>query len=309
MHSLAYYIVGFFWSLFTGFVFSTVGAAGGILSSFGFITILGIKDANSVKVMSQIIVIVSPLIALTVYLRQERVKQIRAILLSVALIIASGAVMGALLGSWFSKNYLFEIKSFKYIFGYLTFAVVALMVYNIIKQRNKKKPENNKAGKKNDIDSDNDKIKESKEGRQGKEPQIVRFSFNRLDFRCLNKDYFVSPVFLFASGFTIALISSIFGVGGGFLIVPFLTDIIGVPIFLAAGISILVVLISSLTSASNYIRMGVAVILPILLVMIAGVIIGSILGPKISQRMNEKALKYILMVLLIFIGIFYVFKP
>jgi hypothetical protein len=114
---------------------------------------------------------------------------------------------------------------------------------------------------------------------------------------------------LFIAGFVIATLSSIFGVGGGFLIVPFLTDAIGLPVFLAAGISILVVFISSLTSVSNYLRMGVPVIIPILLVTIAGVVAGSVIGPKISQRLNEKMLKYILMVLLVFIGVFYVFKP
>ncbi len=289
MGALIYYISGFIWALFTGFVFSTVGAAGGILASFGFITVLNVHVANSVKVMSQIIIIVSPLIALPIYLRQDRVKKIKNILFYLGFIIAAGAIAGALFGSWFSKNYLFELKSFKYLFGYLTFLVVALMIYNILKQR-KKKPDTIPAGETNI-------------------PSVLKISVKKIDFRCLNKDYSIPPIVLFVAGFFIATISSIFGVGGGFLIVPFLTDIIGVPVFLAAGISILVVLISALASVSNYIRMGVSVIIPILLAMLAGVIIGSVLGPKISRRLNEKVLKYILMVLLVFVGVFYVFKP
>jgi Sulfite exporter TauE/SafE. len=55
--------------------------------------------------------------------------------------------------------------------------------------------------------------------------------------------------------------------------------------------------------------MGVHIIIPVLLVTVAGVILGSALGPKISQRLNEKWLKYTLIVLLFFIGVFYVFKP
>ena len=58
MGALIYYIFGFIWALFAGFVFSTVGAAGGILASFGFISVLDIHAANSVKVMSMILVIV-----------------------------------------------------------------------------------------------------------------------------------------------------------------------------------------------------------------------------------------------------------
>ncbi len=301
MGTLIYYISGSIWGLFTGFVFSTVGAAGGILASFGFITVLHIHAANSVKVMSQILVIVSPVVALPIYLRQDRVKQIKSILFYLGFIIAAGAIIGALSGSWFSKSYLSELKSFKYLFGYLTFLVVALMVYNILKQR-KKKPEQSK--KEGGADT-------APEGKNGKLniPSIVKFSVKKIDFRCVNRDYSVQPVVLFIAGFFIAVISSIFGVGGGFLIVPFLTDVIGLPVFLAAGISILVVLISSLTSVSNYIRMGVPVIVPVLSATLAGVIIGSIAGPKISRYLNEKILKYVLMVLLVFVGVFYVFKP
>ncbi len=294
MGQLIYYISDFIWTLFTGFVFSTVGAAGGILASFGFITVLHIQAANSVKVMSQILIIVSPVIALPIYLRQDRVKQIKSILFYLGFIIAAGAIFGALLGSWFSKNFLFELKSFKYLFGYLTFLVVAMMFYNILKQRKKKEPEQDK--------NNNNQEKYNL-------PSVVKFSIKKIDFRCLRKDYSVSPIMLFIAGLVIAALSSIFGVGGGFLIVPFLTDAIGLPVFLAAGISILVVFISSLTSVSNYIRMGVPVIFPILSVTLAGVIIGSIIGPKISQRLNEKMLKFILMALLVVIGAFYVIKP
>ncbi|MHB1661057.1 MAG: sulfite exporter TauE/SafE family protein [bacterium] len=304
MGTLIYYISGFIWALFTGFVFSTVGAAGGILASFGFITVLHIHAANSVKVMSQILIIVSPIVALSLYFRQDRVRQIKNILFYLGFIIAAGAIPGAIFGSWFSKSYLFELKSFKYLFGYLTFLVVALMIYNILKQR-KNKPE---LGKKEGGAGGNKGVKDNKDDKH-KTPSMGKFSVKKIDFRCLYKDYSVSPVILFAAGFLIATISSIFGVGGGFLIVPFLTDVIGLPVFLAAGISILVVLISSLASVSNYIRMGVPLIVPILLTTLGGVIAGSMVGPKVSGRLNEKMLKYILMALLVFIGVFYVFKP
>ncbi len=291
MHSLIYYLIAFLWAIFTGFIFSSIGAAGGILASFGFITVLHIPVANSVKVMSQILIIISPLIALPVYLRQDRTKKIKSILFYLGFIIAFGAIIGALFGSWFSKEYLSELKSFKYLFGYLTFLVAGLMIYNILKQGKKIKQKDTPVEDLNKL------------------PSIGSVSFKRIDFECLSKNYSVSPPFLFFAGFIIAVISSIFGVGGGFLIVPFLTDINGLPVFLAAGISILVVLISSITSVSNYIRMGVHIIIPVLLVTVAGVILGSALGPKISQRLNEKWLKYTLIVLLFFIGVFYVFKP
>lgn len=290
MHTLIYYLIAFLWAIFTGFIFSSIGAAGGILASFGFITILHIHVANSVKVMSQILVIISPLIALPVYFRQKRVQSFKKILLYLALIMALGAIMGATFGSWFSKTYLSELRSFKYLFGYLTFVVAILMIYKVIKQRRKKLRQSRVA------DNTNSDTAVS----------VGKFSLKKMKFTFMSKEYSFSPSVSFIAGFFIATVASVFGVGGGFLIVPFLTDINGLPVFLAAGTSILIVLISSTVSVSNYIRMGVHIVIPVLLVEIAGIIVGSALGPKISQYINEKWLKYILIILLFFIGLFYV---
>ena len=42
------------WGVLVGVVFSVIGAAGGILASFGLITLVGISDPNAVKPMAQI---------------------------------------------------------------------------------------------------------------------------------------------------------------------------------------------------------------------------------------------------------------
>lgn len=287
MHYFIYYIIAFLWALFTGLIFSLIGAAGGILASFGFVAILHVPVANSIKVMSLILVVVSPLIAVPVYLKQRRV------VLSLGFLLAFGSIFGALLGSWFSKNYLSELKSFKYLFGYLTFVVAILMIYNLIKQKIKKKSQDVKLS---GFDINKDGVKTNK------------FSFKKIEFRFLSKEYSFSPVLMFLLGFLVAIISSIFGVGGGFLIVPYLTDISGMPMFVVAGTSALVVLISALTGITSYISMGVSVILILLVIMVAGVIIGSWLGPQVSKFINEKWLKYILIGVLFFIGFFYILK-
>ena len=48
------------WGVIVGLVFSTVGAAGGILASFGLITVFGVQDANQVKPMAQALTLVTP---------------------------------------------------------------------------------------------------------------------------------------------------------------------------------------------------------------------------------------------------------
>ena len=57
------------WGILVGFVFSTVGAAGGILASVGMISVFGLQDPNLVKPMAQTLTLATPLIAVPLYRR------------------------------------------------------------------------------------------------------------------------------------------------------------------------------------------------------------------------------------------------
>ncbi|MHB1646486.1 MAG: sulfite exporter TauE/SafE family protein [Candidatus Acididesulfobacter diazotrophicus] len=283
-----FYLIAFVWALFTGFIFSTIGAAGGIFASFGFITILHVKDANSIKVMSQILTIVTPLIAVPLFIRQKRVSLI------LGAIIASGGIVGALLGSWFSKHYLYELKSFKYFFGYLTLFIAILLIYKVILKKRKQKL--------------NPSVQNLK--LEDNVIKTLEVNFRNVKIRYFNQEYNFNPIFAFIAGMVVAIISSIFGVGGGFLLVPFMTGILNLPMMIVAGTSVFSILISSSTSVTNYISMGVHVLPFLLLISIAGIIVGSFLGPVMSKSkyIKEEYLNYTLIVVLIFIGIFYIFK-
>ena len=69
------------WGVVIGLVYSMVGAAGGILASVGLITIIGVQDPNLVKPMAQSLTLVTPLIAVPLYMRQCRVVYTLAALL------------------------------------------------------------------------------------------------------------------------------------------------------------------------------------------------------------------------------------
>lgn len=116
-------LVPFAWAIFVGVVFSTIGAAGGILAAVGHITILGVADANVVKPMSQLLVIVSPLVSVPASWRQRR------LVIAVALLIGGGAVAGALLGSWSSIRYLGTMRDYRLAFGVLTLLIAARLWY------------------------------------------------------------------------------------------------------------------------------------------------------------------------------------
>jgi len=55
------------WGVLVGFVFSTVGAAGGILASVGLISVLSVQNPNLVKPMAQMLTLVTPIIAVPLY--------------------------------------------------------------------------------------------------------------------------------------------------------------------------------------------------------------------------------------------------
>ena len=57
------------WGGLVGLVFSTVGAAGGILASVEMISVFGIENPNLVKPMAQALTLVTPLILVVIGLR------------------------------------------------------------------------------------------------------------------------------------------------------------------------------------------------------------------------------------------------
>ena len=114
-------LVGLVFSL----VFSLVGAAGGILASFGLISVLGLTDANQVKPMAQVLTLATPLVAVPSYLRQCRV------VLGLGLILASGGLLGALMGRRLSMHYLSDQSIFKPVFAILVLFIAAQLAWSL----------------------------------------------------------------------------------------------------------------------------------------------------------------------------------
>ncbi|MGE5292670.1 MAG: sulfite exporter TauE/SafE family protein, partial [Micromonosporaceae bacterium] len=113
----------FLWASLVGLVFSMLGAAGGILAAVGHLTVLGMSEANTVKAMNQLLVIVSPIVAVPLYWRQERVIP------GLALLLSAGAIVGAMTGSWYSKTRLATLAHYRALFGLLTLFIAARLFY------------------------------------------------------------------------------------------------------------------------------------------------------------------------------------
>jgi hypothetical protein len=286
------------WSLFVGYVFSTVGAAGGILAGVGHITIFGIKNANMVKPMNQVLTLISPMISSPLYFRERR------LVVPAAIALGLGGIVGALIGSYLSHTYLPDMKSYKPFFGAITLFIAVKIWLEMLPSAKEKQQRVKKANK-----AFEDKVKELKAaGKMNELKEIgVRFSEMGINntFTFAGETFKYNAISPFLAGLIVAIISAALGVGGGFLLVPYLSSMLGFPMFIVAGTSVLSILVSSATSIANYIRMGSNLDFAMLGFEVVGVIIGSYLGPVLSKYIKGQYLKIFLAVVLTYIGLRY----
>ncbi|MCR4301366.1 MAG: sulfite exporter TauE/SafE family protein [Sulfuricaulis sp.] len=122
-------------------------------------------------------------------------------------------------------------------------------------------------------------------------PLTAEFEFGEEHFR-------YRPWVAFTMGMGIAILSSALGVGGGFLLVPFMALMLHLPMFVIAGTAALAIFVSSATSIANYVALGVRLDLPLLILLLAGTFLGAWLGPRLSRVLRERWLKILLTLVL-----------
>ena len=64
--------LAFSWSIFAGFLMAMGAGGGGILAGIGHISILGIADANMIKVVNQLLELTSRFFSVPIYFNQKR---------------------------------------------------------------------------------------------------------------------------------------------------------------------------------------------------------------------------------------------
>ncbi len=283
------------WGMLVGFVFSTVGAAGGILASVGLISVFGIANPNLVKPMAQAMTLVTPLIAVPLYMRQCRVVY------RLSFLLGAGGVLGALLGSSLSVSLLSDMHVFRPVFAVLVFFIAAQLAWQIFH-----------TGRQSGELTRTMRAAEAFERhvRGGgalcdKGVECLRFTLRRVAFRFGDETFAFSPLLPFATGMGIAVLSSALGVGGGFLLVPFMSIVMRLPMYVIAGTSALAIAMHSVTSIANYMRLGVELDLPLLAVLLVGVVAGSAVGPFLSKYIPENGLRGFLAAVLLLIGLRY----
>jgi hypothetical protein len=292
--------LAFGWCVLAGFLMSSGAGGGGILAGIGHISILGIGDPNMIKVVNQILEFSSRLVSVPLYHRQKR------LVWSLALTFGIGAPFGAAAGSWLSKTYLSDMSVYRQAFGVLVALVAARVLYEgwaraVLQHAGLRKAR-----------EASDRVARGVRAGGANGPSAadgtctVRFGWRRASVRFGGEHFDFDPLAAAAGGFAISLLGSAFGVGGGFLVTPFMASVLLFPMYLVVGTSLVALMIPLTVSVLTYLALQVKVDWTLVAVEVPAVLVGSFLGPLLNRYLNDRWLKTFVAVVLLAIGLYYV---
>lgn len=303
------YLLAILWAVWVGWIFSTVGAFGGIMAGVGHMTIYGLGDyaksfkdtvpelnktlTDSIRTSNQFLVGLSALISTINYFKSKRVAWPLGIALGL------GSIAGAIFIPMLTGGKI-SFRQYQGWFGIFVFVVGFVLLYELTPRGQKGKKAAKAAAQ-----AFEKSVKGKKNlGEQG--VALKEFGFTRSTFTFFGTDFHFNPIWAFFGGVVIAAISSFLGVGGGFLYVPYLTSIVGAPMYVVAGTSAMAVLVSMITSIAGYITVAKAGMDWALIgIELVGIFVGSMIGPRTQKYIPDKWLKILFIILALYVGIKY----
>jgi uncharacterized protein len=121
-------------------------------------------------------------------------------------------------------------------------------------------------------------------------------------------DHVARRITVITGGTAVGLLSGLVGVGGGFLIVPALVLLAGVPMASAVGTSLVVIALNSFTGFAKYLRVlgdqGLELDWPVLLAVAAVGIAGSFAGNRFGRQLPQATLRRVFGGFLVLMGSF-----
>jgi uncharacterized membrane protein YfcA len=339
------------WALWVGWIFSTVGAFGGIMAGVGHISVFGLGEyaatygkghpvnkalTDSIRVSNQWLVGLSSLISSFNYYKMGR------LVLPLGAFLAVGSMAGGTLIPVLTAGKV----SFREYVGF--FGILVLLVGCVLLWETTPKGQASKKKAKEAAAAFEKKVKEGAGGDEGvkitsgsttamfialalavagalflsliKQPDwvgygllvaglIVSFFGGTTKFTFYGVEFEFKAYLPVLGGLIIAALSSFIGVGGGFLYVPYLTSVAGLPMFIVAGTSAMAVFVSMIASIFSYmIGQSVDTQWSFIGLELIGIFAGSIIGPRTSKYLSEIWLKRLFVVCALIVGIGYIGK-
>ncbi len=109
-------------------------------------------------------------------------------------------------------------------------------------------------------------------------------------------------------GLTTGFLSGMFGVGGGFVIVPALVLVSGMPIHKAVATSLLVIVLVSISGVASHFAAGRGISLEVTGLFVLGGVIGMTLGGRLAKRLPARVLQKVFATGIVAVAVFVLSK-
>ncbi len=310
-------LVYFLWTIWVGWIFSTVGAFGGIMAGVGHISVLGLgkygstlkgeptdlggyQDAgnyvtDNIRFSNNLITLINSISGTINWQTQKRLVWPAGIALGI------GAIIGAQIAIWTTGGAL-GVKVYKGIFGLCTWAVSFYMFYQITPKMQAKKSAGKEAAEK--FKKRVQELRQQNRLHELEGVENLTIDGKSVGFEFFKEHFEVKHYTPFVYGILVGFISTLIGVGGGFLLVPFLTYI-GIPMFIAPGISLMAIILNQISAVIGWFLSGQ--IFPLTVIVgWAGILVGSFIGARTQKYLPMKFLYGLFGLLAFYVGLRYI---
>jgi hypothetical protein len=286
-------------AILVGTYFSMIGAAGGMLMAAFQILIVhtagpvGINAANVLKPSNMALTLFSPLGSFYRYAVKER---------RVAWPVGISFGVGIFIGSIWLGKYVSEYLPMKAYKEWLAVLVVLMGIQTLREMMPKamEKRKNIKAM----VKKFNEAVAKAKaDGTSVEMGKIEPVKTGIMDYRFKfwGEEFTINPLLFAILGLVIGVVSRSFGIGGGFLLVPAMTTLGALPMYVAVPISLIGTSFSSVGSFIGYLINGYFPDMVLMICIIIGGFAGGMLGSRAQKMFSEKTLKIVLAVTLFFL--------
>ncbi|MFO7748950.1 MAG: sulfite exporter TauE/SafE family protein [Desulfobacteraceae bacterium] len=286
-------------AILVGAYFSMIGAAGGMLmAAFQVLVVntmgpVGINAANVLKPSNIALTLFSPLGSFYRYAKVEK---------RVAWPIGLSFGVGIFIGSIWLGKYASAVLPMKAYKEWLAILVVIMGIKTVMEMMPAamEKRKNIKAMTK----KFNDEVAKAKaEGRAATMGSIEPVKTGLMDYRFKfwGEEFKINPLLFALLGVAIGVVSRSFGIGGGFLLVPAMTSLGALPMYVAVPISLIGTCFSSIGSFIGYLMTGYLPDMTLAISIIIGGFAGGMIGSRAQKLFSEMTLKVVLAATLFFL--------
>lgn len=286
-------------AILVGTYFSMIGAAGGMLmAAFQVLVVntmgpVGINAANVLKPSNMALTLFSPLGSFWRYAKIEK---------RVAWPVGLSFGVGIFIGSIWLGKYVSAVLPMKAYKEWLAVLVVIMGIKTLMEMRPAAmaKRKNIKAMTK----KFNEEVARAKaEGRSAEMGSIEPVKTGLMDYRFKfwGEEFRINPLLFAILGVAIGVVSRSFGIGGGFLLVPAMTTLGALPMYVAVPISLIGTCFSSIGAFLGYLMTGYLPDMTLAIAIIIGGFAGGMLGSRAQKMFSEMTLKVVLACTLFFL--------